>query len=188
VGPREPIARTLRRWGFRKVRARSHREYWVHDLVGLVDLVGPRDRSGLAPRRVGTPHGPAWIGAAEPLILRRLSRAARERSEALFAQALALASDRELDWEYLEVMARYEGIERDLKELRTAIGKRSTADDSDRAERSVGRLHPRQAYSGSLAPGEWGPEERALTDPLRSPGFESATDSSAALYERERLA
>ena len=58
VGDRTPIELVLTKWGFRQVDGRSHRKYWTDNYVGLVDLVGSADRSGLPPRKVETPFGP----------------------------------------------------------------------------------------------------------------------------------
>ncbi|MCI4348853.1 MAG: hypothetical protein L3J93_01350 [Thermoplasmata archaeon] len=121
VGSRGPIIGVLRRWSFQEVTGRSARTYWVKKGLGLVDLVGPRDSSGLAPRKVVTPHGTVFISAVEPLILRRLWRASREHSKGLFSQAVQLARDRDLDWEYLGTMAKYEGVAADLRRLRLAL-------------------------------------------------------------------
>ena len=121
VGSREPIARVLHRWGFQEVEGRSARTYWKKEGVGLVDLVGPTDRSGLPPIRRETPHGPVWVSPVEPLILRRLLRAAREGSEDLFAQAVALARGRDVDWDYLESMSEYEGVTQELERLRAVL-------------------------------------------------------------------
>ena len=121
VGERITIERTLRDWGFRQVEGRSHRVYWTERSLGLVDIVGQADRSGLRPREVSTPYGPALLSAPEPLIIRRLQRAARENSEELFRQAVALARLGNLDWQYLESEARYEKVEPQLKRLRLAV-------------------------------------------------------------------
>jgi hypothetical protein len=123
VGRKDPIARVLRRWGFRQVPGRSQRAYWVKETIGLVDLVGPGDRSGLAPHRTETPFGPVLLSRLEPLIIGRLSRAAREKSNELLRQAESLANAGDLDWEYLEVMARYEGVLPALRKLRKVAPK-----------------------------------------------------------------
>jgi hypothetical protein len=121
VGDRGAIEVVLQKWGFRRVRGRSERVYWADGFVGLVDLVGPVERSGLPPRKIATPFGPVLLAAPEPLIVRRLFRAARENSEELFQQALALGRLGGLDWEYLENEARYEKVEDRMKELRKAV-------------------------------------------------------------------
>ena len=121
VGNRTAIEAALRRWEFRQVEGRSRRTYWTNELVGLVDLVGPVDRSGLPPREIATPHGPVTLSAPEPLIIRRLIRSNRENSEVLFRQAVALARLGNLDWEYLESEARYEKVEPRLKRLRQSL-------------------------------------------------------------------
>ena len=123
VGRRNRIAPVLRRWKFQLVEGRSHRAYWVKKPVGLVDLVGPGDRSGLRPSRFQTPYGPVLLSAVEPLILRRLIRSSREDSDELYDQAVKLARGRKLDWEYLEAMAVYEGIPVLLERLREAVGR-----------------------------------------------------------------
>ena len=84
----------------------------------MIDIVGSADRSGLAPREVGTPYGPVLLSAPEPLIVRRLQRASREGFEELFRQAVALARMGNLDWEYLESEARFEKVEPLLKRVR----------------------------------------------------------------------
>lgn len=121
VGDRKRITPVLRRWGFRHVEGRSRRVYWFKDTIGLVDIVGAGDRSGLRPRRVETPHGPVLVSAVEPLIVRRLMRAHREKSDDLFGQAVRLAKRRNLDWDYLEVMSKYEGVPSLLKLLQKRV-------------------------------------------------------------------
>jgi hypothetical protein len=121
VGPQTRIGTTLRKWGFRQIEGRSNRVYWFKPIIGLVDVVGAGDRSGLQPLRLETPYGPLLISAVEPLILRRLTRARRERSDDLFEQAVALAKRGNLDWEYLETMARFEGVNALLRKLRKAV-------------------------------------------------------------------
>jgi hypothetical protein len=118
VGPKDRIGPVLRRWGFRQVEGRSHRVFWFKSVVGLVDIVGAGDRSGLQPRRMETPHGAVLISAIEPLIIRRLVRAHREESNALYSQAAQLARRGGLDWEYLETMAKFEGVAPLLTKLR----------------------------------------------------------------------
>jgi hypothetical protein len=110
VGNRSSLAEVLRQWGFRAIEGRSKRVYWFRKTVGLVDLVGPVDRSGLPPRRMETPVGPVFLSAVEPLIVRRLVRSKREGSEALYRQAASLARVGRLDWEYLEAEAKFEQI------------------------------------------------------------------------------
>jgi len=121
VGRKEAIELALTRWGFGEVTGRSQRRYWSHKLVGLVDLVGTADRSGLPPRRVSTPFGPVTLGPLEPLIIRRLVRSEREGSPELLRQAVLLARKGGLDWDYLESEARYEKIEVLLKKLRKEL-------------------------------------------------------------------
>jgi hypothetical protein len=115
------IIPALRRWGFRRVEGRSHRVYWFKSQIGLVDIVGAGDRSGLRPRRMVTPHGPVLLSAVEPLIVRRLTRARREESKELFEQAVHLARRAGLDWEYIETMAKFEGVATLLTKLRKAV-------------------------------------------------------------------
>jgi hypothetical protein len=121
VGDRASIEPVLHRWNFRRLEGRSSRLYWSHELVGLVDLVGGADRSGLPPRTVATPHGPVSLSAPEPLIVRRLVRASREKSTELFRQAVELARLGDLDWEYLGSEARYEKVEPGLRRLRAIV-------------------------------------------------------------------
>jgi hypothetical protein len=123
VAKRAPVQLVFSRWGFSEVVGRSHRRYWSHKLVGLVDLVGSADRTGLPPHKVKTPFGPVTLGAPEPLIIRRLVRSDREESSELFRQAVLLARLGGLDWDYLESEARYEGVEAALKRLRKKIEK-----------------------------------------------------------------
>lgn len=123
VGRKDRIAPVLRRWKFRQVEGRSHREYWFKEAIGLVDIVGAGDRSGLRPRRVETPYGPVLVSAVEPLIVRRLMRAHREKSDELFGQAVRLAKQGKLDWEYIEAMASYEQATPLLKQLRKTVQK-----------------------------------------------------------------
>jgi hypothetical protein len=118
VGSKLRIGPVLRKWGFRELAGRSHRVYWFKAALGLVDVVGAGDRSGLPPRRIKTPHGPVSISAVEPLIARRLMRAHREESSALYRQAVELARKADLDWEYLEAIAKFEGVSSLLRKLR----------------------------------------------------------------------
>lgn len=121
LGDRSAIEGVLQRWRFTRIEGRSHRLYWVHKTIGLVDIVGPADRSGLPPRRKSTPFGDVLLSAVEPLIIRRLYRAAREDSEELFGQAVKLARLGTIDWAYLENEARYEKVEPLLRRLRRAL-------------------------------------------------------------------
>jgi hypothetical protein len=121
VGDRASIGGVLARWNFSRLEGRSSRLYWTHPLVGLVDLVGGADRSGLPPRTVATPYGPVFLSAPEPLIVRRLVRAKREKSAELFRQAVELARLGDLDWDYLRSEARYEMVETKLRQLRATV-------------------------------------------------------------------
>lgn len=121
IGDRRAIELVLRRWGFRQVEGRSHRTYWDYHLVGLVNLAGAADRSGLPPRKISTSYGPVSLSALEPLIIRRLMRADRENSTELFRQAVALARLGKLDWEYLRSEALYERVEPQLRRLQGAV-------------------------------------------------------------------
>jgi len=121
VGRKDRIAPVLRRWKFRPQEGRSRRVYWFKKEIGLVDVVGAGDRSGLRPREVKTPYGPVLVSAVEPLIVRRLIRAQREKSDELFRQAVGLAKQGNLDWGYLETMTKYEGASRMLEKLRKAV-------------------------------------------------------------------
>jgi hypothetical protein len=112
VGDKEAITVVLRRWGFRREEGRDKRDYWVKNGLGNVDLVGTRDRSGLPPRAITTPYGDVLVGPIEYLIVRRLMRAGREHSVALFRQAEVLAAQyqRSLDWDYIRAQAVYEKV------------------------------------------------------------------------------
>ena len=123
VGRRDGISPVLRRWKFRRVEGRSHRVYWFKSGIGLVDIVGAGDRSGLRPRVVETSCGRVLVSAIEPLIVRRLMRAHREKSPILFRQAVELARYGKLDWDYIEAMTRYEGAAAGLKKLRADLRK-----------------------------------------------------------------
>lgn len=121
VGRSDRIAPILRRWRFRPTEVRSRRAYWFKETIGLVDIVGAGDYSGLLPRRVETPYGPVLVSAVEPLIVRRLTRAHREKSEELFRQAVKLANQGNPDWDYLQVMTKYERVTPALKRLRRMV-------------------------------------------------------------------
>jgi hypothetical protein len=112
VGDKDAIAGALRRWGFRREEGRDRRIYWVKKGLGNVDLVGPRDRSGLPARTIATPYGDVLLGPIEYLIVRRLMRAGREHSTEFFRQAEVLAKQykRSLDWEYIRAQAAYEKV------------------------------------------------------------------------------
>lgn len=127
VCDRPSIERVLVRWGFERIKGRSQRVYWADGSVGLVDIVGPADRSGLPPRRVSTPFGPVALSPPEPLIIRRLSRSEREGSTELFRQAVELARLGNLDWDYLESEARFERVGAQLARLRQRLANRKRA-------------------------------------------------------------
>jgi len=112
VGDKDAITVVLRRWGFRREEGRDRRVYWVKKGLGNVDLLGPRDRSGLPPRALVTAYGEVLLGPVEYLIVRRLMRAGREQSTELFRQAEVLAAQyrRSLDWEYIRAQAAYENV------------------------------------------------------------------------------
>jgi len=121
VGRRDRIPRVLLRWGFEQVEGRSRRVYWHKSSIGLIDIVGPGDRSGLRPRELETPYGRVLVSAVEPLITRRLVRAQREHSAELFAQAIRLAKIGPVDWTYIEAVAKFERVTPILKRLRKAL-------------------------------------------------------------------
>jgi hypothetical protein len=112
VGTKAAVVPILLKWGFAEETGRSHRVYWVKDGLGQVDLVGASDRSGLPPRAWPTPFGEVMIGPVEFLIVRRLMRAARERSPDLFRQAelMAVRYRKDLDWDYIRSMAKSENV------------------------------------------------------------------------------
>lgn len=120
VGHGRQIDGVLARWGFTRIEGRSGRVYWMKKSVGLIDVVGPGDNSGLRPSRIETPYGRVAVSAREPLIVRRLIRSRREQSGALFRQAVELAKPADLDWDYIEAMGRLEGVSSDVARLRAA--------------------------------------------------------------------
>jgi hypothetical protein len=124
VGRKAAIVPVLKRWGFTQKSGRDQRVYWAKPGLGLVDLVGPTSRAGLPARRQPTPYGDAFLGPVEALVIRRLIRASREKSQTLFRQAEALATEysRKLDWDYLRAEAKYEQIGPMLEELRKRVG------------------------------------------------------------------
>jgi hypothetical protein len=124
VGEKRAIEPVLRRWGFRKAEGRSGRVYWAKRVLGQVDLVGARDRSGLPPRSEPTPYGNVLLAPVEYLIVRRLMRAGRERSTELFRQAEVLAAEygSGLDWAYIRSEAVYERVLPLLEQLQRQVG------------------------------------------------------------------
>lgn len=112
VGDKAALTPILERWGFEKKNGRDRRVYWARDGVGLVDLVGTVKRVGLPDRQERTPFGEVALAPVEALIIRRLIRASRENSDELArqAEALALEYGKGLDWDYLQVEAKYERI------------------------------------------------------------------------------
>lgn len=121
VGRGDRFTPVLRRWGFERAEGRGHRVYWLKRSIGLVDIVGGGDRSGLRPRKLNTPYGTVLVSAVEPLVARRLMRAHREKSRELYVQAEKLAKQGDLDWDYLKVIAAYEGFEPLLIKLRKSL-------------------------------------------------------------------
>ncbi len=112
VGEKAAISPVLRRWGFQAEKGRDQRVYWVKTGLGNVDLVGPRDRSGLPPRALPTPFGAVLLGPIEYLIVRRLMMAGQKRSTEMFRQAVVLAAryKRGIDWDYIRAQAAYERV------------------------------------------------------------------------------
>ena len=123
VGRKDRIAPVLRRWKFQQVEGRSPRVYWFKEAIGLIDIVGAGNRSGLRPRVVQTPIGPVRVSAVEPLVVRCLVGAQREKSVELYGQALKLVRLGNLDWDYLEALTRYEGVASLWKKLRKTVQK-----------------------------------------------------------------
>jgi hypothetical protein len=139
VGDRRLLAEILRRWGFTEIAGRSRRIYWHKRSIGLVDLVGSVARSALPARTIATPFGPVRVSALEPLVVRRLVRSKRERSAALYHQAVQLARVGPLDWDYLKAEARYEQVEELLDRLRKRV----------RPKPTVARVRRSRAGSGT---------------------------------------
>ena len=97
--------------------------YWFKEAIGLINIVGAGNRSGLRPRVVQTPVGPVRVSAVEPLVVRCLVGAQREKSVELYGQALKLVRLGNLDWDYLEALTRYEGVASLWKKLRKTVQK-----------------------------------------------------------------
>lgn len=122
VGEREPIIETLERWGFRKdgrLWSRPELELWV-DPVGR-SYTGDVGRL----RQVTTPYGRVLLASVEDLIAKRLIEVKvwpRGGTE-LFDQAVALAAEysEEIDWGYVSKVARGDGAEDLVPELRRRI-------------------------------------------------------------------
>ena len=119
VGERQAIITALGHWGFRsegRLWSRSGLELWG-DPVGR-DYTGDTRRL----REVSTPYGPVRLASVEDLIAKRLievkvwARGGRE----LFDQAVALAAEylRDIDWDYVTVVARREGADDLVPEVR----------------------------------------------------------------------
>jgi hypothetical protein len=123
VGRKDVIEPILERWGFSSEVGRDRRRYWTKTGLGQVDLVGVRDRSGLPPRPQPTPFGEVLLGAVEYLIVRRLMRAGREHSTEYFRQAEVLAAEyrRDLDWDYIRVLAGHEHVLPLYRQLRGQV-------------------------------------------------------------------
>lgn len=118
VAKRTIVEGALHRWGFRRTVGRRQRVYWTDGYVGLVDLVGSIDRSGLPPIEFSTSYGPVLLSAREPLIARRLMQSHRDGAPELLDQAAALARLGALDWDYLRSEARSEEFVEELAKLR----------------------------------------------------------------------
>jgi hypothetical protein len=128
VGAKAEISAVLRRWGFKSEEGRDKRVYWVKRRIGSVDLVGPRDRSGLPPRAFPTPYGDILLSAVEYLIVRRLMMAGRQQSTAMFrlAEVLAARYRHGLDWDYIRVQSAFEKVLPLFEQLKEQVlGKRS---------------------------------------------------------------
>lgn len=123
VGSKVAISAALRRWGFKMERGRDHRTYWVKEGLGLVDLVGARNRSGLPARAFPTRYGDVLVSPVEDLIVRRLVMARQMRSTDLFRQAEILAARyrRGLDWDYIRAETSYEKILPLFEQLRQQV-------------------------------------------------------------------
>lgn len=122
VGEREALIATLERWGFqRKGRlwARADLELWV-DPVGR-HYNGDEGRLQL----VTTPYGQVRLASTEDLIAKRLIEVKvwPQGADEMFSQAIALASEYEtsVDWGYVTTVARREGAEDLVPELRRRV-------------------------------------------------------------------
>ncbi len=124
VGDKDRLVPVLRRWGFRAQTGRDRRQYWFRAPLGLVDLVGPLHKSGLPTQIVETRYGAVRLGAVEDLLVRRLMRAGRESSSALFQEAVILASRyrTSLDWRYIESESRHEHVLPLYRQLQNRVG------------------------------------------------------------------
>ena len=124
VGDRTRIIPVLRRWGFVEREGRARRVYWFKESIGYVDLVGTEDRSGLPTQVVDSPSGPLRLAPVEALVIRRLVLHSRTGSEAYFEQAERLARlfPHSIDWEYVEVNAKYEKVLPVYRRLRNVLG------------------------------------------------------------------
>jgi hypothetical protein len=112
VGRKDRILPVLRSWGFHARLGRDQRRYWFRRCVGLVDRVGPRLKSRLPGLTIRTRYGTVRLGAVEDLVVLRLMRSGRERSPALFGEAVTLAGRYRatLDWSHVEAEAKHERV------------------------------------------------------------------------------
>lgn len=171
VGARDSIIPTLEVWGFQ----REGRLWYRRDLELWIDPVGRTytgDERRL--RRVSTPYGPVFLASVEDLIAKRLIeiKVWPRGSTSLFEQAIALASEYSdaIDWEYVRSVARRDGAEDLVPELRRRI--------LPPTDRQAGPAHPPRPGS-DRAPRRKPQPRRKATGPegTRPSSFSSGTRS-----------
>lgn len=141
VGERRRIIEAVEGWGFRRegrLWSRPDFELWIDPVGG--HYTGEVRRL----RQVSTPYGLVRLASVEDLIAKRLIETKvwpREDRE-LFEQAVALAAEyqEEIDWEYVARVARRDGAEDLVPELRRRI--------AEPADGMKGPQPPRTATSG----------------------------------------
>ncbi len=127
VGPREPISRVLRAWGFRKGRRVWHQDKWRV----VVDIVREQYNGDIErTQELATPYGNVRVAAIEDVLAKRLISAKHWRREEDFGHALLLANRYrdEIDWEYVTELARHDLATDILVELRKRVGPPSQED------------------------------------------------------------
>jgi len=113
--PGAPVTSVLKRWGFQ----RTGQEWARLDWRIVVDIVAPLPSGSMRLTRViDTPYGPVRIGGVEDLILGRLAMLKfwNEAGEVANLRRLAVLPD--VDWDYLEDMARRSDVDDRLAQLR----------------------------------------------------------------------
>ncbi len=131
---RERVVSVLRAWGFRKKGI-----YWVSpDFRPSVQIVGKYDSgSRLHTQIISTPYGRVRIGSVEDIVVKRLIEARHWRRPSALAEAMLAVEryGREMDWDYVEFIAKKDGVGDLAIDVRRRAGMAGARGESDTLRR-----------------------------------------------------